>query len=92
MPSVCEQITAHMDEIAALISDPVLVRTQPELVAKKFAAAVKKVEMMQTYLPARDKEGLDASVLAKGVQPLVTLTMAKLMIPFTEELPSIITE
>jgi hypothetical protein len=68
------------------------VRTQPELVAKKFAAAVKKVEMMQTYFPAKDKEGLDASVLTGGVQTLVTLAMEKLMIPLKEELPSIVTQ
>ena len=45
MSSVCETITAQMDEIAALVSDPVILRKRPELVIKNFAAAVKKVEM-----------------------------------------------
>ena len=92
MPSVCEQITAQMDEIAALVSDPVILRKRPELVIKNFQAAVKKVEMLQVHLAKKtsDGKGLDASVLTCGIQALVQLTMEKLMLPFKHALPSIV--
>ena len=92
MPSVCEQITAQMDEIAALVSDPVILRKRPELVIKNFQAAVKKVEMLQVHLAKKtsDGKGLDASVLTGGIQALVSLTLEKLMVPFKQDLPEFV--
>lgn len=85
MKAVLREISDQLHLCAALMSDPVVIRSQPHVVAAQFVSAARRIEQLQSYLvkPARaahDRPWFDKSVL-EGVSRLVNAALHRHMRP-----------
>jgi len=96
MHPVLKDISDQFHVCAALMSDPLLMREQPAMVARQFWTAMSKVEQLRTFLvKPPPKEGvnfehwMDESIIDAGIKRMVTLVLKQHMTPLVGKMPEI---
>ena len=90
MESVLHEIGKGLHLCSALMSDPIIMRRYPSVVADHFASTLTRIEHLRIFLrkPAGacpSKPWLDGSVLDGGIKKLVTLLLDRHMMPLRLE-------
>jgi hypothetical protein len=95
MASMEDDITNHLHLCVALMSDPLIMREQPWVVANHFTSAMGKIEQLQVLLavpaePCARQNWLGSSVLNGGIRRMVGLVLVRHMEPLRWKHPKIL--